>query len=444
MAIKIGRPAFYKFSAVKEFTDRDEPIKAFWERYTKMVAEDITIINFYGAGGVGKTALLKEIENKIKHGDELTGTESKYISYDFTMGTDLRDVLKTFKFQLSAYGCEFPFFDSGNYYYSLKVGQEISPLKAKSMIKEIHWIKEINKKLRNADNAVYRTYPFIRMARGFMEVADGVFQATAIPRAITTFFSIVDDFLRYYMEQNQFVDGYHTDARNCLNALRDGKNPLNLYEFLPALFALDVADWIEKTGNKLVVFLDNYESLISETTAPTTEQLKRDLWLRGEDGLIRNIPNTLWTIAGRNELHWNGELAEEVDSHLIQALSPQYADQFFEKAGISNKTLRGELVNLTGGYPIFLDLCVNFSRKLPNSVKSVRKLSEEFFAISTRRATTLPEICLLFFVCSTFGLTSLPSILAAKLFRISATALISVSKFFRSFNRNKLRTKTSI
>ena len=44
---------------------------------------------------------------------------------------------------------------------------------------------------------------------------------------------------------------------------------------------------------------------------------------------------------------------------MIKALSPEDAGQFLLKAGIKNENLRGELVKLTEGYPIFLDLCVD-------------------------------------------------------------------------------------
>ena len=121
---------------------------------------------------------------------------------------------------------------------------------------------------------------------------------------------------------------------------------------------------MKETGNRLVVFLDNYESLVNSITtgAATTEQLKqRDLWLCGSNGLIFMIPDTLWTIAGRNKLNWTGELAAELDQnqHLIQSLLPEDSGWFLKKAGITNETLRSELVKLTEGYPIFLDLCVD-------------------------------------------------------------------------------------
>lgn len=67
MAIKIRRPTFYKISAVKEFTDREQPRDIFWKRYAQLkenqdLDSGIHIINFYGAGGVGKTALFKKLE----------------------------------------------------------------------------------------------------------------------------------------------------------------------------------------------------------------------------------------------------------------------------------------------------------------------------------------------------------------------------------------------
>ena len=111
MAIMLRKP--FQASAVKEFTDRIEPRKYFWKRYIKMFNEGSTIISFYGAGGVGKTALLKKIEEEIKLRCERTGKECKYIKYDFSNNTDVREILKTFKFQLSSYGCEIPFFRFG-------------------------------------------------------------------------------------------------------------------------------------------------------------------------------------------------------------------------------------------------------------------------------------------------------------------------------------------
>ena len=356
MAIKIRRPAFYKISAVKEFTDRTEPRKAFWNRYAKMVSEGSTVITFYGAGGVGKSALLKKLEEEIKRRDELTGNECKYVKYDLSISTDLREILKTFKFQLSAYGCEFPLFDVGNYYYSLKIGQDVTPLKAKSMLEKIPGIGEFKKNLSKVDDKLTKVNPVLKTAKMFFEVTDEVLQAIPVTKAITTCFSIADKFLIDYMELTKVLDDDHMAIRNQLNACRQEKNSMMLYEFLPTLFAQDVTDWMTATGNKLVVILDNYESLTGATSLATSEQSKRDSWLRE---LIFMIPDTLWTIAGRNKLRWDGALADETEQHLIRALSPEDSSWFLERAGIADENLRAGLVKLTEGYPIFLDLCVD-------------------------------------------------------------------------------------
>lgn len=359
MAIKIKRPTFYKISAVKEFTDRLEPRKAFWNRYQKMVEDGSTIITFYGAGGVGKSALLEKLEKEIKNRDALTNVECKYVKFDFETSTDLREVLKTFKFQLSAYGCEFPLFDTGNYYYSLKVGQDVTPLKAKSMMEKIPWLNNLKNNLFKADKVVDHTAPMLSTAQKFFEMTDDVLQAVPVTRAITTCFTIADMLLVKLMESTQTLDEDHEEIRFQLNARFQEKSPVPLHNYLPTLFAQDVTDWLTKTGNKLVVLLDNYEKLVSATSLATAEQIRRDFWLRGDEGLIFMIPNTLWTIAGRNKLYWDGALADELDQHLIKTLSPEDSGQFLLKAGIKDENLRGELVKLTEGYPIFLDLCVD-------------------------------------------------------------------------------------
>ena len=375
MAINIKRPTFYKISAVKEFTDRVESRKAFWNRYTKMIDEGSTIINFYGAGGVGKTALLKKLEDEIKHRNELTHKKCIYIVHNFEVSTDLMEVLKAFKFQLSEYGCTFPFFDVGIYYYSLKIGQDVTPPKAISMLEKIPWVRSMKRNLSNVSNVAGNAVPALKTMNMIFNVAtdkrdnlaevflktttDFIGMSMPVMRTTTTFMSVADSLLIKYLESKGVFDDEQKEARAQLNARREERNPLALYKYLPTLFAMDVADWLLEKKNNLVIFLDNYESLISATTLQTPEQLKRDSWLRGDDGLISKLPNTLWVIAGRNKLRWNGEFAEEAEQHLIKALSIEDSNSFLIKAGIVDENLRRQLFNMTKGYPLFLNLCVD-------------------------------------------------------------------------------------
>ena len=351
--------------ASKEFTDRIEPRKAFWNLYQQLFKEeDSLVITFYGAGGVGKTALLDKLEEEIKNREStLANTKCVYVRYDFNRSTNLLEILKTFKFQLAYYGCNFPLFDTGSYYYELKTGQDITPPKAKSMMEKIPWLNKIRNDVTKADKYMDKAAPLLNTGKMFFDMTDEVLQAIPITKAIAICFSIVDKLLITYMAETQVFDADHQKLRHNLNAHCQNRNPIAIYEYLPALFAQDVADWLKATGNKLVVLLDNYELLISETSLATEEQLKRDLWLRGDEGLIFGIPNTLWAIAGRNKLRWGGELADELDQHLIKALSPEDSEWFLWRAGVKSENLRKELVQLTEGYPIFLDLCVDVYRE---------------------------------------------------------------------------------
>ena len=374
MAIKIkmvDTPAY----TVKEFADRVELRKSFWKRYEKMVQEGSILISFYGAGGVGKSALLRKLEEEVKQHNEIL--KCCYVKYDFSIGTDVCDVLKTLKFQLSDYGCNFPLFDIGNYYYTLSIGQDIAPPKVKSMFEQIPLVQEMKKRLSKASATVGNAMTVFNTTKKFFNAATDVDEehwleqffnitisglGTSMPlmRTITIFMSMADVFLEEYMKRKGLLDTRHQFIRNQLNDRRQKKDPVALYDYLPTLFAADVADWMTETGNKLIVFLDNYESLVGTTNFISTEQRKRDMWLRGYEGLMYSIPNTLWTIAGRNELLWEGELAEELEQHKITALSPQDSKWFLKQAGISDANLLNNLVELTKGYPIFLDLCVDF------------------------------------------------------------------------------------
>ena len=91
--------------------------------------------------------------------------------------------------------------------------------------------------------------------------------------------------------------------------------------------------------------------------------LYRDWWIRddtdGHLGLIFTIPNVLWVISGRNKIRWTGELEEELDQHLLKRLSYDDSNYFLKTAEVEDQNLRDGIINLTEGYPLYLDICVD-------------------------------------------------------------------------------------
>ena len=56
--------------ATRKFTDREQPRKVFWDKYDSMKQnlhelDDIYIITYYGVGGIGKSTLLRKLENEL-------------------------------------------------------------------------------------------------------------------------------------------------------------------------------------------------------------------------------------------------------------------------------------------------------------------------------------------------------------------------------------------
>ena len=58
-------------------------------------------------------------------------------------------------------------------------------------------------------------------------------------------------------------------------------------------------------------------------------------------------------------MHWQGELAESLEQHLLEPLTKTDTNRFLSKAGVANQETCDYIYNLTNGLPFFLDICVD-------------------------------------------------------------------------------------
>ena len=81
------------------FVDREDQRQVFNRNLGEVSPDGSRLIYYAGVGGVGKTALIRELENSFQG----TAKEAKfkYVSYDFTYGTDMLTVLNALKKTLS-------------------------------------------------------------------------------------------------------------------------------------------------------------------------------------------------------------------------------------------------------------------------------------------------------------------------------------------------------
>ena len=314
--------------ASRVFTDREEPRASFWKLYNQTAAElqsgegNIHVLGYYGIGGIGKSSLLKKLMTEMT--EQIPSP--RYLYFDFNIYQERRAVLDKIKNKLEDdYKYSFPLFELGSYVYARKIGEKAdSP--------EVQQLTD-RSPLLSFMASVAENIPVVGIAAQVLSLAD---QGIAM--------------LRTHLKQHsrELARIEYMEAEE-------------LYNYLPCLFAEDMTHNLEKETVPMVFFLDTYERLVNEL-AQVGEPLKNDEWLRGEEGLVQNIPGVLWVIAGREKLKWerfDAEWSDALEQHILGNLSVADSDQFLTNAGVGGAELRAALYEITGGTPVYLDLCVD-------------------------------------------------------------------------------------
>ena len=346
--------------AAKIFTDREEPQKSFWNKFNKckdMPADDqeISVLVYYGIGGIGKTSLLLKLKG------ELEKQKKKNAFLDLGTEQEPRNILEQLKNQLvKKYNFSFHLFELCLFCYQLKIGEDVSAPEIKSFISRssflstlvdvadpVSFLDPIGKVFKAADSS-------IASLRNLIQNTSSLMKDLRRKDAKQLCNEMSSDSGGSYLRM--LVENHKSD----LQKMR-AKDASQLYDEMAYYFALDLEDNLTDMKEPLVVFFDTYEALVNEISS-TGEALNDDLWLRGRKGLIENVPNVLWVIAGREKLKWekfDPDWAETLEQHILEKLSDKDADDFLIGAGIEDIELREAIYNLTQGTPVYLDLCVD-------------------------------------------------------------------------------------
>ena len=329
-----------EWKAIKEFTDRAEPRKVFWEKYEEKKNDNnnkISVITYYGMGGIGKSTLLRKLVEEVKE----KYADAKYAFLDFekldSFNNDILELLRYVEGNLKGkYNFTFPLFDLVSYTYEVKMGKNATKPELSSIFdenNELSFLKDVITEI-----------PLIGTITKVIYYSDKA-----------------KNILQNRLENNKLK----TQLGNI-----DNMEASEIYDNLPYYFALDLKNNVEKSEYPFVFFIDTYEKLVNELE--NRNALDKDLFLRGENGLILNIPNTIWVIAGREKLKWeerDKEWKDSIDQHLLGNLSEADTKYFLNKAGIIDEKLVKDIYNLTYGAPKYLDMCVDTYTSLVNQNK---------------------------------------------------------------------------
>jgi tetratricopeptide (TPR) repeat protein len=330
--------------ANKIFTDREEPRRVFWDTYEEFKKNleiqqenDIKVITYYGIGGIGKSHLLKQLRKEL---DERI-KKPLYIYVDFERIQDTRVILQKMRDNLQQdYNFQFPMYDLAMYVYLNKIGEN-----GDALLKEI-------KSLTDKSPALSSLLDMVGLVPG----ADSVI----------TIIKSLDNIIASARNNRQLKN-----RKKELVELQN-EEPSFILKNLPYYFAGDFQVNIIDNNEPFVIFFDTYEALVNELSG-IGEPLNKDFWIRDEiRGLIPNIANVLWVIAGREKIKWerfNSEWNEALDQHLLGDLSEKDSISFLENAGLTDLKLRKEIYQMTKGTPIYLDLCVENYYRLINKAE---------------------------------------------------------------------------
>lgn len=315
------------------FVDREEIQHLFEDEYLKLKnnPDYFKVISIYGIGGIGKSYLIEKLL-LIPQEDDF---DSKVITInmDIMHSADIFDNLVKVRKQIES-SCLY--FD-----YALILLWDIY-------------------KIEKLDDS------FMRIVKGnFLEILNmaDTGLSTIIPTLgfenILNVFrnSILPTIQRKTMQPEIFEE----------IDMRFRKSPQQLYEFMPHLLGLDLAQITQK--HRLVAFFDSYERYLVD----------HDDWLKE---LIGSIEHGLFLVASREKLDWSDN-EDELYSYRLCEL-PVSQVEVVLKSSLSpvHYELIDIIISKTQCVPIFIELAINIYRKLIKEHPD--EISSEFWLIKSK------------------------------------------------------------
>ena len=332
------------FEVKRLFKGREEQTKLFFDNYTKMANEipggtpEVKVLNYYGIEGIGKTALIDELENKKgKNGKQ----NIKCVKCDLNDACDDVYALKTLRDLLYIkYKIRFPNFDTAVETYSKKVGNIIE-------LEE----DETRELTRNLVSDV-------------AEVAGEMPQIGSITKSI---YNIV--------ARAVSLNNAIKEINEC-RKYRD-LSIKELYKKLPLAFSIDLTNYMQKQKSLLVIFIDSYDHPLNE--AIESNFANSEHWIRGEGGIVKSIPNVMWVIAGRAKLDWDkydSDWSGALIQNVLKKLNMEDSIEFLNDAGITDKKLCEQIFEFTQGTPGYLSVCVDYYNSLKEADKKTLTIDD--------------------------------------------------------------------
>lgn len=329
------------FRAQKVFTDRVEPRKVFSDSIHRLASKEIQnenkeIIVYYGKGGIGKSKLLKELQERYSEDVYQSmlhlNVHNVFLSLDAYDYSNPVNILLALRSEISG---DCSLFDYALIQYYAKSKLTIEEIQTKNS---------------------FLSSPVMELLNELIDI--GMASVTIPTATISKCISWIRD-VRFKAKYKQEIEEIST------------LNEFEIFERLPYYLGLCVSHAAEK-GQVYVVFLDSYESMLAKTSG-IAPSVREEAWLQ-EFFLACDVIRIV--IASRDRIGWDKEepdWKEYLEQHLLHNLSDEDSRWFLEQVPIKTTTgeldvtLISDIVQRAGGVPLYLDMCVDIYTNCFNS-----------------------------------------------------------------------------
>ncbi|RPI19862.1 MAG: tetratricopeptide repeat protein [Ignavibacteriae bacterium] len=326
------------------FTDREFYKEQFRVAFENNQNDIHNLLVYYGVGGIGKSALRKEIQKIIS--EEFKSVIFQSIDFDLSVyrqeETALYYLRKNFK---DSAKISFPTFDIAYAVYWQKIHPN-TPLtkESLSLLEDSSIVMSLISTLGQI--------PLVGL----------------IPGITKTIIKSTKKLQEWWTKRGQ-KDLYNLPQLEAKDILVR----------LPMFFASDLKEHIRENNSRCVILFDTYEALWENVKSESSFFLF-DEWIRE---LVSELPEPLWIFFGRERLRWSEldmEWEQYIKQHLIGGLTETDSKQLLCSYNIINENIQNIIAKASEGVPYYLDLAVDQYNQIKNNLK--KEPEESDFAVT--------------------------------------------------------------
>lgn len=310
------------------FTDREEHATAFHEALATYDAlrREPMILNYFGLGGIGKTALLRKLtEELVQSNCDVMYT---HINFENTDHHRLSSALLQMKKDL---------------HQRYKI-----PFRSFELAYSVFW-KKLNPGF--LPNAKESAIPFLDEG--------SLLEKFISELEVVPYFSIVPPLLKKIEDAFTSHPVWSKESKAILTTLED-KSIIETEDLLLHYFKTDILRHIHTSqlSHPFVIFFDSYELFYQSSQRHRGRSSTALNWVQH---LIKTLPSIIWVVGSRDKMSW--EDGPSVSTHQLNELPDDDCLMFLQACGIDCEDSLHDIARMSYGVPYYLDLMVDMYQK---------------------------------------------------------------------------------